>query len=201
MTWLKKFMIFLINKKFLTGIFITLSVLYPFFVYYFLDIVPALYFILGIIGLLSIRIALLYLKNKKSLAPIFFSLFVVAVMLIFYCWNSSTAPLFYPVVMSLAIAFLMGFTLLYPPSMIERFARLLEPDLDERGVRYTRKVTVVWMMFGFVNAALSLITVILNDRAIWTLYNGCISYILMGLLMSIEYIVRRYHKARIPRKA
>jgi uncharacterized membrane protein len=194
-------MIFLINKKFLTGIFITLSVLYPFFVYYFLDIVPALYFILGIIGLLSIRIALLYLKNKKSLAPIFFSLFVVAVMLIFYCWNSSTAPLFYPVVMSLAIAFLMGFTLLYPPSMIERFARLLEPDLDERGVRYTRKVTVVWMMFGFVNAALSLITVILNDRAIWTLYNGCISYILMGLLMSIEYIVRRYHKARIPRKA
>jgi len=200
----------LTSKQLLVGVLAALSVVYPFLVYYFANIVPAFYFIIGIIGLMFIRAAFALLQKKPRpiaennvtrFSAIYLSLAVAAVMLILYFWNSHAAPLFYPVVMSLAIAFLMGFTLLYPPSLIERFARLLEPDLDVSGVRYTRKVTVMWMIFGCANATISLVTVFLNNRAIWTLYNGCVSYILMGLLMAGEYAVRRYCKAKNARIA
>ncbi|MFH3675948.1 hypothetical protein WAH59_22555, partial [Acinetobacter baumannii] len=40
----------------------------------------------------------------------------------------------YPVGMSLGALGIFAFTLLKPPSMIERFARLVEPDLPPSGV-------------------------------------------------------------------
>ena len=39
-------------------------------------------------------------------------------------------------------------------------------------------------------------TILSDDLALWTLYNGLIAYILMGLLMTGELIVRHFAKKR-----
>ncbi len=70
-------------------------------------------------------------------------------------------------------------------------ARITEPDLDEKGVRYTRKVTIVWIGFFIFNAAIASWTVAYGTLEQWTLYNGLISYCLIGLLLGGEYLVRR----------
>ena len=57
----------------------------------------------------------------------------------------------YPVGMSLGALLIFALTLYKPPSMIERFARLVEPDLPESGVQWTRKVTMVWLGGEFVD--------------------------------------------------
>jgi len=75
--------------------------------------------------------------------------------------------------------------------MIERFARVLDPDLPESGVRYTRKVTIVWIGFFALNGAIALWTVLQPGWAAWTLYNGFLSYVAAGLLFVGEYFVRQ----------
>lgn len=103
--------------------------------------------------------------------------------------NDARLLLAYPVAVSLSMLFIFGRSLLYPPTVIERFARLSAPELTPEGVRYTRKVTWVWCGFFVMNAAISGATVF-APREYWALYNGLISYILMGLLFGGEWIVR-----------
>src|SRR3546814_9842236 len=70
-------------------------------------------------------------------------------------------------------------SLLQPPSMIERFARIVEPNLPETGVWYTRQVTKIWCAFFVLNGAAALYTSTVASMEIWTLYNGSIAYALM----------------------
>ena len=47
----------------------------------------------------------------------------------------------YPVAISLAMAAIFAASLRHPPTIVERIARLSEPDLPPEGVAYTRQVT------------------------------------------------------------
>lgn len=104
-------------------------------------------------------------------------------------FNKEDLLLLYPAAVSLSLLVIFGRTLLRPPSMIERIARLSVPDLPSEGVRYTRRVTGVWCGFFVLNAAISLST-LFASREWWLLYNGFVSYLLMGLLFAVEWIVR-----------
>lgn len=96
---------------------------------------------------------------------------------------------FYPVLVSALMLVVFGYSLWRPPSMIERFARLQQPDLPEQAIPYTRKVTWVWCGFFVINGVIATATVFASDQ-IWALYNGLLSYILIGLLVGGEYLVR-----------
>ncbi len=97
---------------------------------------------------------------------------------------------FYPVLVSAVMLALFGYSLWQPPSLVERFARLQQADLPAQAIPYTRTVTWVWCGFFVANGAIASATVFMSDQ-IWALYNGLISYVLMGLLMAGEYLVRR----------
>ena len=73
----------------------------------------------------------------------------------------------------------------------EQFAQADFPILPPNCVTYCRRVTSVWCIFFFVNAAVSLHSAFFWPKHYWALYNGLISYILVGLIFAIEYICRR----------
>jgi uncharacterized membrane protein len=98
----------------------------------------------------------------------------------------------YPVFMNAAALAAFGATLVKPPSMIERLARLHDPGLPESGVRYTRRVTWVWCGFFVVNGSIALWTALAGSWQVWTLYNGMIAYVAMGLLLGGEWVVRQF---------
>lgn len=102
----------------------------------------------------------------------------------------------YPVCMNAAMLAAFGVTLVRPPSMAERFARVLEPNLPEEGVRYTRNVTLVWVCFFAANGAVALWTVLQPGWHVWMLYNGLISYLAAGTLFAAEYLVRQRVRRR-----
>ena len=108
----------------------------------------------------------------------------------------SDVVLFYPVLINLGAAGAFGLSLIYPPSLIERIACQTEPGLDERGIKYTRAVTKIWFGFCLSNSLISLCTVILADMELWAIYNGCISYILIGILFAGEYVFRGHYKRK-----
>ncbi|CAI2535805.1 hypothetical protein [Serratia plymuthica] len=99
--------------------------------------------------------------------------------------------LYYPVLVNVLLLLLFAYSLFSPPTVVERLARITEPQLDAAGVAYTRRVNQVWCGFFIVNGAIALATCLSGDIALWTLYNGGISYLLMGALMGIEWIVRK----------
>ena len=110
--------------------------------------------------------------------------------------NSEELLRFYPSAMNVGMLMLFGLSLKYPPSMVERFARLREPELSPSGMRYTRRVTQVWCVFFITNGSVATYTALHSTREIWALYNGLIAYILMGGLFAGEWLVRRRHIAR-----
>lgn len=99
--------------------------------------------------------------------------------------------LYYPLAVSLALLCLFGWSLTRPMSLVERLARLQDPRLPDVAIGYTRRVTQIWCGFFVVNGALAAFTIWYGDLALWSLYNGLISYGLMGALMAGEYLVRR----------
>ncbi|MCC3703903.1 hypothetical protein [Rouxiella badensis] len=105
--------------------------------------------------------------------------------------HESQMLLYYPVVVNTLLLLLFGYSLLSPPPVVERLARLSQPDLPPKAVSYTRRVTQVWCVFFFLNGAIAFYTCLKGDVALWTLYNGGISYLLIGLLMGVEWIVRK----------
>lgn len=98
---------------------------------------------------------------------------------------------FYPVIMNLGFLILFASSLFSPQTIIERLARIKEPDLPQSGVVYTRKVTWVWSIFFLVNGTIAAFTALCTDDQVWMLYNGFISYLLIAVLAGGEWLVRQ----------
>lgn len=92
----------------------------------------------------------------------------------------------YPVAINAVMLTLFATSLWQGPPIIERLARLREPDLPPAGVRYTRRVTQVWCGFFVLNGCLAAATALYASLALWSLYNGVISYVLIGLMFAGE---------------
>ena len=112
-------------------------------------------------------------------------------------WSGGLLPLrFYPVLVNAAFLAVFAYSLIAPPSMIERLARLREPDFPAAAIAYTRRVTQVWCVFFTLNGAVALYTALFASMAQWSFYNGFLAYLLMGLLFAGEYCARCYFKRR-----
>lgn len=103
---------------------------------------------------------------------------------------------FYPVFISLLLLMSFAVTLRTPPSMIFRFAQLADKSITQSKDRdyiekYCKTVTKIWVCFFCINGFIAIITAIFADYKTWTLYNGLISYILIGFIFTIEFIVRK----------
>ncbi len=119
------------------------------------------------------------------------------VLLALAVWNNVMLPLkLYPVLVNVALLGVFAYSLLYPPSVAERIARVREPDLPAAAVAYTRKVTQMWCIFFAANGTIALVTALWTSPRVWWFYNGLIAYVVMGILFGGEYCVRRYVRSQ-----
>lgn len=113
-------------------------------------------------------------------------------------WLDSTgAVLYYPVLVNAALLVVFAASLVSPPSVIERIARLREPALSPAAVVYTRRVTIAWAVFFVLNGSAAFVTARFTSLQTWALYNGLIAYVLMATLFGIEFAIRSRLKARL----
>jgi len=110
--------------------------------------------------------------------------------------DDSTLLRWYPVLINVAMLVLFASSLFSGMPVIERLARLQEPELPASGVRYTRQVTKVWGVFFILNGTIAAALTLWAPLSWWTLYNGLIAYVLIGLLFAGEWLVRQYVKDR-----
>ena len=191
MTWLKPFMAFLRNNSRFLAVFTAVSgVLYPFIVYMLLGKVPASLFVLLGFGLILCRITVI--RNSPLAGQLLPSLIIMAISIAgLSLMEGEIAAKLYPIVVGLGMALAFGRSLWSPSPLIQTFASFTTPSPSVAARAYMRKVTWVWTVFLLINASLSLITLLYGDIVLWTLYNGLLSYILMGLLFAGEWIIRQ----------
>lgn len=173
------------------AIFVVLSVAYPLVVYWAMGRfeprwLAVLLLVLALLRALATRQAVwLAAAGGAALLATLATLF-----------NEALPLKLYPALVNAVLLAVFATSLAFPPSAVERIARMTEPDLPPEGVAYTRRVTQVWCVFFVFNGALALVTALwMSDRA-WAFYNGLIAYVLIGVLFSAEWLVRRRVRAR-----
>ncbi len=161
------------------------GVVYPFAVFWGMGRVPASVLVLSALLLVGARIGVV--RQGPLLLPLVgVAVTTLGVALVEAAWAAKA----YPVLMSLGMATAFGLSLRTPPSLIEVFAGSRAP-LEPNARGYMRKLTGVWCGFLLVNAALSLASLVWGTAWMWALYNGLISYLLMGGLFVGEWLLRR----------
>lgn len=129
------------------------------------------------------------------------ALVLVCALVAFFA-NNILFVKFYPVLVNLSLLAFFGFTLWRPPSFAFRMACLGNKSLNtspsfKAVERYCNKVTFAWCIFFVVNGSVSALTVFVGSDKIWSLYNGLISYILIGLFFIVEYLVRKMVQSKM----
>jgi uncharacterized membrane protein len=162
------------------------GLIYPFLVYFGLSRLPPGVLVLAGLALIGLRMAAMP-SAANAVALLAAGMALAGLLLL----SPDRAVLAYPIVISLATAAIFTLSLVRPPTVVERMARLREPDLPPEGIAYCRKVTAVWALFLIGNAMVSMATALWGTIAQWTLWNGLISYMLIGLLFAGEMAVRR----------
>ena len=205
-------------KLFSKILFVVLSILYPLIVFSCLVIfhVPAKVF-----SLFIVFIALLYVllatggsrvgeksslggrlkKNARLLVSASLLLFAALVCL---ATGQTLFIKLYPVLMNVIFLFTFGSTLFLPPNICFRFACLADKNLSKSHIarrveNYCRKVTLIWCAFFVLNGAAAVYTVFSKSDKMWSIYNGGISYILMGILFAVEFLVRKVVNSKMPK--
>ncbi|HEY3097831.1 MAG TPA: hypothetical protein VGL14_02930 [Methylomirabilota bacterium] len=117
-------------------------------------------------------------------------LLVGAVLAVAAAIDDGRIFLFVPALVNGAMLIAFARTLVQGPSIIETFARLRHPELLPSRAPYLRAVTAVWCGFFAVNIVVSLVLAVHGSLATWTLYNGLIAYLIVGLLLGAERVYR-----------
>jgi len=134
----------------LNAVLVVLTVAYPAAVYFGLEYLEPRYFALILIALFAARYLLTTRRRPTPLTGNWSLLLFIAVAILAggaFIANSESLLLFYPVLVSVVLLLVFAWSLYFPPSVIERLARLSEPELPASAVVYTRRVTLAWCFF------------------------------------------------------
>lgn len=156
----------------------------------------------GVFGLLLAGLALIRLliapQGLRSQLPMVLPMVaIIAYSLIVALTGNLVLLRFYPVLVSAIMGAAFVSTLLKPPVMIERIARMRGIELSDDAGPYLRWVTIVWTGFFVANGTFAAYTATQTGLKFWALYNGLISYCLIGLLIVAELPIRRVYQARV----
>ena len=177
--------------KIVTAVLVVLTVLYPLGVYLAMGHVAPQW-------LAVLLVALAVLRALVTRQRFWWAVALGAAVLALAAWwqGDALAVKLYPVLGNSVLLVVVLDSLRHPPTVVERLARLTEPDLPAAGVRYTRKVTAVWCVFFVANGAAAASTAAVSSDGTWAQYNGLIAEVLIGCLMGTEWCVRQWVKRR-----
>ena len=202
-------------KKFLKALFYVVAAVYPILVFTFLVIFKVDTKILSLcIIALAAAFFLSATGSKKTDAnektsldwkPFLSSVLFLSAGLFCFITGKEFFLKIYSVVISATMLFVFGSTLFMPPNIIFRFATLSDKSIkgssfEQKVYKYCEKVTIVWCCFFILNGSAAVLTTFSEKifglspetaRKVWAIYNGGISYVLMGMLFTIEFIIRK----------
>ena len=188
---------------FLKILFYSVAALYPILVFTFVVVLrlPVRILSLCIMVLAAAFFLSATAKNKNknnilSWRPLVSSALFLAGGLFCFITQKTIFIKLYSVAISLIFLVSFGSTLFFEPNIIFRFATLMDKTIkgssfEKQVESYCRKVTIVWCCFFILNGSISVWTAFFASDRIWSIYNGGISYAIMGMIFAVEFIIRK----------
>ena len=181
-------------KDLIPLVIILLSLAYPFLVWLHIDTVKPQWFGVALLIVALVRIGLAGSARKTS------DWLMTAVMVVFsgaiILLDSEILLKCYPVMMSAGMGLLFLISLGDEQPLIERFARAggKQPPPEAKG--YLLRLTLIWGCLLLLNAVIAAWTVWFSSLAVWTLYNGLLSYLFIAVFVVAELIYRQHYKKK-----
>ena len=194
-------------KKFLKALFYVIAAVYPILVFTLLVILKV---DTKIISLCIIALAAAFFlsatgskkagsdgkKGKLDWKSLLRSTFFLAAGLFCLLTGKELFLKLYSVAISATFLVVFGSTLFFGPNIIFRFAALADKSIigssyENQVKSYCKKVTIAWCCFFIINGFIAAYTTFFCSREVWAIYNGGISYALMGTLFVVEFIIRK----------
>lgn len=181
-------------KALLFILVVVISLAYPVLVYFGIQ-----YFSPAIFSIVLVVLALFRLfsvKGRIDAPQLFLLALVLPFSLALLISNSLFLLKLYPAVISIGMAMLFAGSLWQDESFIERMARLSGKLITPRAKRYTRRLTLIWVILLLINTVAVLCIAFFAPLEWWTLYCGLISYLIFGGIFAVELLYRRYYIAK-----
>lgn len=124
-------------KRLIAPLLVLIGLLYPFAVYYGLEYVSPRGFALVLGALWGLRA----IFSAENIINRWQALILIVFCLLLFVFDSPQLLQWYPVLINMLLLTVFVISLYLGPPIIERLARLREPDLPAHAVVYTRQVT------------------------------------------------------------
>lgn len=175
-------------KVFLIAVLVT----YPVFVFLALMV---FHLPISIVSLGMMVIAIAYFgffgsDGKKNWNAIILGIIAVIVLVT----QSELVLKFYPI--AITLVFLVTFTvpLIKGHPIITRFAIMMDPAIEThpgRGIleRCCLGLNIAWVVHLVISLAINIAISFGSTLEVWTIYNAVISYLVMGILIALQFVV------------
>jgi uncharacterized membrane protein len=115
-------------------------------------------------------------------------------LILYLLWSSQAAVAFFllpPVLINLLLTLVFGSTLLPGATpLITQFSQILKGDLDSKALRYTRQVTIAWVLFFALMSIEALLLAFYASPFIWSLFTNFLNYLFLIAFFLVEYRLR-----------
>ena len=173
--------------------FVGVLALYPFVVYFGIRVLPPTFFALLLAVIVILRGVIARPKERAMVLPVTVLLFAYAIVAAII--GRTQALLYYPVLVNATLCIVFAWSLRTGDPLLLRIVRARGTPINDHAVRYLTRLTIVWATFFAMNALVALWTTTATLQ-IWTLYNGLISYVLVGTLGLFEWLYRIHYKRK-----
>jgi uncharacterized membrane protein len=128
---------------------------------------------------------------------ILFSIGIVCLCTTFFIDSEALSKMIfeiYPALADVVYLTILSTSLFIPPNIVYSFINVFDKKLKEHLETayfedYCRKCTIYWCIFFILDFIISLITAFFGSDLVWGIYNGGVTYVLMGLLFVGEYVI------------
>jgi len=184
------------GAKYLFGL---IAVLYPILVFCALVVfkLPIRYLSIGII-IFAIAYSIVnsrHYKGKHTIALFVSPLILCVIGVISLCLDDSPIIIkLYPALASLAYLTIMVTSFFFPPPLAYYFVDIFDKSIKTKIPKeifdnFCHRATVIWCVFFVIDGIIASITAYLGSDFVWGIYNGGITYCVMGLIFVGEFIV------------
>lgn len=163
------------------------SLAYPLIWYFGRELGWFHYLAMAMCALWMIRAYTQRTREQKAVSLMVSAFFAMVLLL-----RMPQSMYWYPVWVNLLMLLLFGSSLFAKQTLIERLARLQQPDLPPSGVQYTRRVTQIWCVYFIINGGIAAALALSGRHDWWAIYTGIIAYVIMGLLGGGEWLYRKF---------
>jgi uncharacterized membrane protein len=138
-------------------------------------------------------------KGKHKAVVLISPVILCCIGIICLITKSSLTLKIYPALADMVYLVIMGTSILIPPPVVVYFINMFDKKIKDNLPaaffdQYCRKAAIIWCVFFVFDGVMAAVTVFWNPGfwdpdLVWGIYNGGITYVLMGLIFTGEYFI------------